>query len=87
MNIQTPAEHTAAMERLSALMDAAPTLGSPESDELTGLAESIEAYEARTFPIAMDKGSAKADTTQRAQLEALGDKIKDAGLDSADYTG
>ena len=59
MNIQTPAEHTAAMERLSALMDAAPTLGSPESDELTGLAESIEAYEARTFPIAMDKGSAR----------------------------
>ncbi len=55
--------------------------------EPTGLAESIEAYEARTFPIAMDKGSAKADTTQRAQLDALGDKIKDAGLDSADYTG
>ena len=29
----------------------------------------------------------KKGTTQRAQLDALGDKIKDAGLDSADYTG
>ena len=29
----------------------------------------------------------KQGTTQRAQLDALGDKIKDAGLDSADYNG
>ena len=34
-----------------------------------------------------DSTGAKADTTQRAQLDALGDKIKDAGLDSADYNG
>ena len=34
-----------------------------------------------------DSTGVKKGTTQRAQLDALGDKIKDAGLDSADYTG
>lgn len=34
-----------------------------------------------------DSTGVKKGTTQRAQLEALGDKIKDAGLDSADYNG
>ena len=47
MNIQTPAEHTAAM----------------------------------------DKGSAKADTTQGAQLGRAGRQNLDAELDCADYTG
>ena len=44
--IKTKAEHNAAMERLSALMDADPALGSPESDELELLAHLIESYEA-----------------------------------------
>jgi hypothetical protein len=34
-----------------------------------------------------DSTGVKKGTTQRAQLEALGDRIKDAGLDSADYNG
>jgi len=34
-----------------------------------------------------DSTGVKKGTTQRAQLDALGDKIKDAGLDSADYNG
>ena len=51
--IKTKAEHNAAMERLSALMDADPALGSPESDELELLAHLIETYEAKAHPISL----------------------------------
>jgi len=51
--IKTKAEHSAAMERLSALMDADPALGSPESDELELLAHLIESYEAKAHPISL----------------------------------
>jgi len=47
--IRTEADHKAALERIDALMDA--EAGSAEADELSVLADLVEAYEARRFPI------------------------------------
>lgn len=47
--IRTEADHKAALARIDALMDAA--AGTPEADELSVLADLVEAYEAKHFPI------------------------------------
>ena len=47
--IRTEADHKAALARIDALMDA--EIGSPEVDELSVLADLVEAYEAKHFPI------------------------------------
>lgn len=48
--IQTEADHRVALARIVALMDA--VTGSPEADELSVLAELVQAYEEKHFPIA-----------------------------------
>ena len=47
--IRTEADHKAALARMDALMDA--EAGTPEVDELSILADLVEAYEAKHFPI------------------------------------
>ena len=47
--IRTEADHKAALARIDALMDA--VVGSPEAEELSVLADLVEAYEAKHFPI------------------------------------
>lgn len=47
--IHTNADHEAALERISVLMDAEP--GSPEGDELDVLTTLVEAFEQARFPI------------------------------------
>ena len=47
--IRTEADHAAAVARIDAIMDASPD--SPEADELAVLAELVEGYEKRRFPI------------------------------------
>lgn len=47
--IKTEADHTAALARIDALMDAAPD--SPEGDELDVLVTLVEAWEANHTPI------------------------------------
>jgi HTH-type transcriptional regulator/antitoxin HigA len=49
--IRTDADHKAALARIDALMDAAAE--TPEADELAVLADLVEAYEAKHFPIDM----------------------------------
>ena len=49
--IKTPADHTAGIARLAALMDRDPAAGTPEADELELLAHLIEDYEKRHFAI------------------------------------
>ncbi len=48
--IKTEADHKAALARIDALMDA--KADTPEADELSVLADLVEAYEAKHFPIA-----------------------------------
>ena len=49
--IKTAKEHTAAIRRVSALMDTNPPPGSDESDEIELLAHLIEVYEMAKHPI------------------------------------
>jgi HTH-type transcriptional regulator / antitoxin HigA len=49
--IHNDAEHAAALAELDALMDAAPTPGTPRADELQLLALVIEMYEKRRWPM------------------------------------
>lgn len=47
--IKTEADYAAALERIDALMEAAPS--TPEGDELDVLVTLVEAYEEKAFPI------------------------------------
>jgi len=47
--IATEEDHKVALARIDALMDAA--AGTPEADELSVLADLVETYEAKNFPI------------------------------------
>lgn len=47
--IRTEADHKAALARIDALMDA--VAGTSDADELSVLADLVEAYEAKHFPI------------------------------------
>ena len=47
--IKTEQDYREAIDRIDALMDAAP--GSPECDELAVLAQLVEAYENKHFPV------------------------------------
>ncbi len=49
--IKTPEEHQAALERLELLMDADPSEGTKEADELEVLALLIEQYEQQHYPL------------------------------------
>lgn len=51
----TPEEHEAALKRIDELMMA--EAGTPEAEELSRLAEAVEAYEAVRFPIHFEEGS------------------------------
>lgn len=69
--IQTEANHKAALARIDALMDAAD--GSPEADELSVLADLVESYEAKHFPIA-----------RPSPIEAIRFRMEQAGLEPRD---
>lgn len=71
--IKTKTEHSAAMKRLSALMDTDPALGSPESDELELLTHLIETYEAKAYPISLPD-----------PIDAIRFRMKQAGLTHKD---
>lgn len=49
MIIETDADHKAALSQISALMDA--EAGTPDAAKLVELAEAVEAYEAKRYPI------------------------------------
>ena len=69
--IRTEADHKAAMARIDVLMDA--EVGSPEIDELAVLAELVEAYEAKHFPIELP-----------TPVEAIRFRMEQAGLEPRD---
>ncbi len=69
--IRTEADHEAALARIDALMDA--QAGSPEIEELSVLAELVESYEARQFPIELP-----------TPLEAIRFRMEQAGLEPRD---
>lgn len=69
--VRTEADHKAALARIDALMDAA--AGTPEADELSVLAELVEAYEAKHFPIEMP-----------TPVEAIRFRMEQAGLEPRD---
>lgn len=69
--IRTEADHRAALARIDALMDAAPD--SVEADELSVLAELVEAYEAKHFPIELP-----------TPVEAIRFRMEQAGLGPRD---
>lgn len=59
--IRTEADHKATLARIDALMDA--EAGSSEADELSILADLVEAYEAKHFPIELPTLSGKQSLT------------------------
>jgi HTH-type transcriptional regulator/antitoxin HigA len=69
--IRTEADHKAALARIDALMDAA--AGTPEADELSVLADLVEAYEAKHFPIELP-----------TPVEAIRFRMEQAGLEPRD---
>jgi HTH-type transcriptional regulator/antitoxin HigA len=69
--IRTEADRKAALTRIDALMDA--QAGSPEIDELSVLADLVESYEARQFPIALPP-----------PVEAIRFRMEQAGLEPRD---
>ena len=69
--IRTEADHKAALARIDALMDA--VAGSPEADELSVLADLVEAYEANHFPI-----------ESPTPVEAIRFRMEQAGLKPRD---
>jgi len=69
--IRTEADHKAAMARINMLMDA--EVGSPEIDELAVLADLVEAYEAKHFPIELP-----------TPVEAIRFRMEQAGLEPRD---
>lgn len=69
--IRTEADHEAALARIDALMDA--EVGSPEADELSVLAELVEAYETKHFPIELP-----------TPVEAIRFRMEQAGLEPRD---
>lgn len=69
--IRTDADHKAALARIDVLMDA--EAGTDEVDELVVLAELVEAYEAKRFPIALP-----------TPVEAIRFRMEQAGLEPRD---
>lgn len=69
--IRTEADHRAALARINELMDA--QAGSPEADELSVLADLVEVYEAKHFPI-----------ERPTPLEAIRFRMEQAGLEPRD---
>ncbi len=69
--IRTEADHKAALARINALMDA--VAGSPEADELSVLADLVEAYEANHFPIELP-----------TPVEAIRYRMEQAGIELRD---
>lgn len=69
--IRTEADHKAALARIDALMDA--VAGTPEADELAVLADLVEAYETKHFPIALP-----------TPIEAIRFRMEQAGLEPRD---
>lgn len=69
--IRTDADHKAALARIDVLMDA--EAGTDEVDELSVLAELVEAYEAKHFPIALP-----------TPVEAIRFRMEQAGLEPRD---
>jgi HTH-type transcriptional regulator/antitoxin HigA len=69
--IRTEADHKVALARIDALMEA--EAGTPEADELTVLAELVESYEAKHFPI-----------ERPTPLEAIRFRMEQAGLEPRD---
>jgi HTH-type transcriptional regulator/antitoxin HigA len=69
--IRTDADHKAALARIDALMNA--TMGSPEADELSVLADLVEAYETKRFPIALP-----------TPVDAIRFRMEQAGLEPRD---
>lgn len=69
--IRTEADHKAALARIDALMDAA--AGTPDADELSVLADLVEAYEAKHFPIELP-----------TPVEAIRFRMEQAGLEPRD---
>ena len=71
MPIRTEADHKAALARIDVLMDAANE--SPEANELAVLADLVEAYEAKRFPIELP-----------TPIEAIRFRMEQAGLKPRD---
>lgn len=69
--IRTEADHKAALARIDALMDA--VAGTSEADELSVLADLVEAYEAKHFPIELP-----------TPVEAIRFRMEQAGLEPRD---
>lgn len=69
--IRTEADHKATLARIDALMDAG--ADSPEADELSVLADLVEAYEAKHFPIELP-----------TPVEAIRFRMEQAGLEPRD---
>lgn len=69
--IRTEGDHKAALARIDALMDA--EAGTPEADELSVLADLVEAYEAKHFPIELP-----------TPVEAIRFRMEQAGLEPRD---
>ena len=69
--IRTEADHRAALARIDVLMDA--VTGTPEADELTVLADLVEAYEAKHFSIELP-----------TPVEAIRFRMEQAGLEPRD---
>lgn len=69
--IRNDADHKAALARINVLMDA--EAGTDEVDELAVLAELVEAYEAKRFPI-----------TLPTPVEAIRFRMEQAGLEPRD---
>jgi HTH-type transcriptional regulator / antitoxin HigA len=69
--IRTEADHKAALARIDALMDA--VVDSPEAEELSVLADLVEAYEAKHFPIDLP-----------TPIEAIRFRMEQAGLEPRD---
>jgi HTH-type transcriptional regulator/antitoxin HigA len=69
--IRTEADHKAALARIDALMDAA--AGTSEADELSVLADLVEAYEAKHLPIELP-----------TPVEAIRFRMEQAGLEPRD---
>jgi HTH-type transcriptional regulator / antitoxin HigA len=69
--IRTEADHVAALARIDALMDA--VVGTPEADELAVLADLVEAYEVKRFPIVAP-----------TPVDAIRFRMEQAGLEPRD---
>lgn len=75
MKIETDDDHKAALARIDTLMNA--EAGTPEADELSALADAVQAYESMRYPIAPPTaevidfpGSTTLDTSPERVLSA-----------------